>query len=64
LVANVFEHESGHAMLLAHDEWDGSSIMYPIGNSGITTPDTNDIGASPGCQYAGFGLRCIYGSGD
>lgn len=60
----IFAHESGHAMGLIHNVTDRNSVMaYPY-NTDITAPDANDIGGYPGCAAAGFGIRCIYGSGD
>ncbi len=60
----TFAHESGHAMMLAHNMIDTGSVMYPALNPAVGGPNGNDIGAYPGCAAAGFGIRCIYGSGD
>ena len=60
----IFAHESGHAMMLAHNVIDRGSVMYPALNTAVGGPNLNDIGAYPGCLAAGFGIRCIYGSGD
>ncbi len=65
IVQSVFAHESGHAMMLAHNMIDTSSIMsLDRDRSRIVGPNGNDIGSYPGCSAAGFGIRCIYGSGD
>jgi hypothetical protein len=64
-IQNVATHESGHAMILAHNYADAGSIMYPFANPSIGGPNNNDIGTSPGCANTyGMGLRCIYGSGN
>ena len=64
MIQHTAAHESGHAMLLAHNPLNPNSIMWPsFGTSTVGTlgPDTtNDIGASPGCADGGFGIRCIY----
>ena len=69
LVQGTTAHELGHTLGLAHNLRDHNSIMYP-GTSG-SGPDSNDIGAFPGCSrqangYGGLGggSNCIYGWGD
>ena len=58
----LFAHESGHAMLLAHNPYDLTSVMYSVVFP--TAPNANDYGAYPGCANGGYGTRCIYGEGD
>jgi len=63
-VQHVFAHESGHAMMLAHNPLEADAIMYPSNDPRAVAPNGNDTGAHPGCSVGGFGTRCIYGSGD
>jgi len=61
-VQNVFAHESGHAMGLAHSG-DENDLMFP-GTNMAGGPSSADIGTYPGCSSGGAGLRCIYGQGN
>jgi hypothetical protein len=63
VLTNVFAHESGHGMGLAHNTSDTNSVMNPNYHS-AAGPDSNDGGTYPGCSSGGFGINCIYGWGD
>ena len=61
-VQHLVAHESGHAMMLAHNPLDPGSIVHTSGDPSTQFPNSNDIGADPDCSAGGFGIRCIYGS--
>ena len=55
-IRNAFAHEMGHAMGLFHNSTDNTSLMWAT-QSNITGPNAHDIGASPGCNASGHGVR-------
>jgi hypothetical protein len=54
-VQHVFAHESGHAMMLAHNPLDTDAIMGAGTGAQTVAPNGNDIGAYPGCSGVGLG---------
>ena len=59
---NLFAHEMGHALGLAHHPTTALSVMYPYPNVYAGGPnDPIDIGKTPPCYYSAYwGIRCVY----